>query len=245
MSLDVLLSAALLAGFVGSGHCFAMCGAVVTLLEGPRPGAMSVTRRLSYNAGRLGFYLLIGGVAGTTGMALTQLAGATAGLFALRICAALLVILLAVSLLFDLRTLGFVERAGTLVWQRLSPLARHVLPIASPLRALGAGFIWGALPCGLVYSAAALAATSGGTGAGALVMLAFWCGTLPALYLAGAMAGRLLAVTRQPSWRRASGLLLLLVGFIALAMPLRHAAGGHGGHAAASIAADGPDAAAR
>ena len=222
MTLDLLLPVAFLAGFFGSGHCLGMCGPIVVLLESPdgQPGALNPTlRRLAYNSGRMLFYVLLGVIAGTLGVVLTKIAGIKIGLSILRILAGLLVIALGLNLLFDFRSLSYLEKGGTLVWRRLSPLARHVLPISTPARALGAGFIWGALPCGLVYSSVAIAGTSGSAASGALIMLVFWLGTLPALLLAGASARKLGEWTRRPMLRRVTGLLLVGIGFFALAMP--------------------------
>jgi len=43
------------------------------------------------------------------------------------------------------------------------------------------GLLWGWLPCGLVYSVLVAAALAGSAGAGALTMLGFGLGTLPAM----------------------------------------------------------------
>lgn len=226
MTLGFLLPAALLAGFFGSGHCFGMCGAVVALLE--RPAAQRPwPRRLAANMGRLGFYALLGAVAAGAGVVLSRIAGAEHGLGILRVVAGLLVVALAANLLFDLRSLAFLERAGSRLWKLMSPLAVRVLPATTVPRSLAAGFVWGALPCGLVYSAVALAATSGNAASGALVMTSFWLGTLPALLATGAITGSL---ANRPLLRRASGVLLLVLGLAAVLMPLRHA-GPHEQHA--------------
>jgi sulfite exporter TauE/SafE len=245
MTLDLLLPVAFLAGFLGSGHCLGMCGPVIVLMESP--GGQSSTfkgmrRRLIYNAGRMLFYILLGAVAGALGLVLTKITGINIGLAALRILAGLLVLALGFNLLFDIQMLRFLEKGGAVVWKRLSPLARHVLPISTPARALGAGFIWGALPCGLVYSSVAIAATSGNAASGALVMLVFGIGTLPALLVAGASASKLAAWIRHPILRRLTGLMLVGIGFFALAMPYLHgnSGGAHQHHAPESQTLD-PD----
>jgi sulfite exporter TauE/SafE len=108
------------------------------------------------------------------------------------------------------------------LWQRLAPLTRRVLPATTPLRALAAGLLWGALPCGLVYGAVAIAATAGTPAGGALVMAAFWAGTAPVLIAAGASAARLRQVRGRPLFRRAAGALLVVTGALSLALPLLH-----------------------
>src|SRR5690606_2033554 len=145
------------------------------------------------------------------------------GLTALRIAASLLVVALGVDLLTGKRLFGALERAGAVLWRRLAPLTRRVLPATTPLRALAAGLLWGALPCGLVYGAAAIAATAGTPAGGALVMAAFWAGTVPALIVAGASAARLREARGRPLFRRAAGAVLVLSGAVSLALPLLHA----------------------
>jgi len=244
MTLELLLPAVFLAGFFGSGHCLGMCGPVVVLLETPHGQATAFNgmwRRLIYNLGRMLFYVLLGAIAGALGVVLTRIAGINAGVSLLRILAGLLVIALGLNLLFDLRLLSYLEKGGALVWRRLAPLARYVLPIFTPARALAAGFIWGALPCGLVYSSAAIAATSGSAPAGALIMFTFWLGTLPALLVAGASASKLAAWVRHRSLRRLTGLMLVGIGLFALAMPYlyRNGVGDHQ-HAISNHPGSGP-----
>ena len=232
MNLEALLPVAFLAGFFGSGHCLGMCGPVVVLFEtANRTGAGGAWRRVAYNTGRLFFYALLGAVAGGVGMVLTQAAGVDAGLAVLRILAAALVVALGLNLLLDLQILRHLETGGAVLWRKLSPLARHVLPMNTLPRALGAGMLWGALPCGLVYGTVAIAATSGTAPGGAAVMLAFWLGTLPALLAAGASAQKLERWSRKPSLRRFTGATLVLVGAFALAMPYLHMGHGSGGEA--------------
>jgi sulfite exporter TauE/SafE len=232
LNLEVLLPAAFLAGFLGSTHCLGMCGAIVVLFEEQAANGSRLLRRFLYNAGRLGFYAMLGGIAAAGISLLAKSAGADAALLVLRIMAGLLVIALGLNLLFDLRVLQFVERSGAKLWRFLSPLARHVLPVSTPTRALAAGFIWGALPCGLVYSAVAMAATTGNVAGGMLVMLVFWLGTMPALLFAGASAAKIAAWRRQRRIRHVAGALLIAIGLLALAAPLQRLAGkSHDAHA--------------
>ena len=228
MNLELLLPAAFIAGFLGSTHCLGMCGAIVVLFEEQPMGKTGRSlRRILYNGGRLGFYMLLGAIAAGGGSLLAKSAGADAGLMLLRVIAALLVMALGLNLLIDWRILQFIERGGAKLWRHLSPLARHVLPVSTPARALGAGFIWGALPCGLVYSAVAMAATSANVAAGMLLMLVFWLGTMPALWLAGSSAARLSAWRNRRPVRRAAGALMIVIGVFALAAPVQRLVGSH------------------
>ena len=219
MNPELALTAAFIAGFFGSTHCIGMCGAIVVLFEhGDLSGQW--VRRLAYNGGRLGFYALLGTIAGAGGGVLTKVTGVNTALIALRLVAGFLVLAIALNLLFNWSATRFLEEAGSRIWQRLAPLAKHVLPARSIPAAVAAGFLWGALPCGLVYSAVALGATSGSAAGGATTMLAFWLGTLPAMLLAGASAQRLAALKSGRGFRIAAGVVMLVIGLFAL-MPVR------------------------
>jgi len=221
MTASLALGTALLAGFFGSTHCIGMCGAIVTMLETPvtdNAPARAWLRRGLYNLGRLGFYVLLGGIAGISGALLLEITGLASGLRVLRLLAALCVIAIGLDLLLTWRLTRFLESAGTGLWKTMSRFAALVLPAHSPGRALAAGFIWGALPCGLVYSAVAVAATSGSVQQGAAIMFAFWLGTLPALLAVGASATRLRQWRGKPALRRSAGLLMVLLGIAAIVM---------------------------
>ncbi len=107
------------------------------------------------------------------------------------------------------------------MWKFISPLATATLVPQTPQRrnrfkqltnALRAGAIWGWLPCGLVYSMLVTASVSGSATNGALWMLAFGLGTVPALWLT-AMASHAAASTlSHPMVRRVAGLLIVAFG---------------------------------
>ena len=218
-----VLPAAFAAGFFGSSHCVGMCGGLIVLLEGAggQQGATAWIRRLVYNVGRLGFYTLLGVVAAGGGAVLTKATGVNIGLLLLRGLAALLVIAIGVNLVFGWSMTRSLERMGSSVWKLLAPLTRYVLPTSTIPRSLAAGFLWGALPCGLVYSTVALAATTGHTGQGAGVMVAFWLGTLPALFLLGGSAAQIKRWKSRPWVRWGAGSALVALGFWGL-RPLHH-----------------------
>lgn len=220
MIADVLLPAAFVAGFFGSAHCLGMCGAIVVLFEQQAGAAAGWQHRLVYNLGRLGFYALLGSIAGAGGAVINRVAGIDIGLVILRLVAGMLVIAIGLNLLFSWSATRFLEQAGAGLWRRLSPLAKHVLPVSTPPRAFAAGLLWGALPCGLVYSTVALAGTSGGPVGGALAMAAFWAGTAPAMILAGSSASLLTAWQSNRTFRRIAGVTMLVIGLFAL-MPAR------------------------
>lgn len=236
MTYEAALLAAFLAGFLGSSHCIGMCGAIVVLFEGHETNSGLTgawLRRFSYNLGRGFFYALLGTVAAIGGAVLTKTVGVSQGLTLLRWLSAVLVIAIGLNLLFDWKITRFLENAGSGLWRGMSGYARKVLPATTIPRALGAGFIWGALPCGLVYSAVALAATTAEAISGASIMFAFWIGTLPVLLLIGESAQRLNRLKSNRMFRRVAGIIVVLVGLAAL-LPMDSGSNGHQHHAAAS-----------
>jgi sulfite exporter TauE/SafE len=229
----VTLSAAFMAGIAGSAHCLVMCGGLA--------GALSMRDRGTaplYHAGRLTGYSLAGVLVGSSGASLQSALNIPLFASTMRVAAALLVILAGVRVLSGLNGLAWIERLGARFWKVLQPVARQAATGRGVNRSLLLGFLWGWLPCGLVYSMLLLAALSGSALRGTGIMLAFGAGTLPAM-IAGSMLG-----TRAHSWlqlrgrRQWSGAILLLFGVwlagAALA-PVNHAMHGSHSHIAAGF----------
>ncbi|MET0962880.1 MAG: sulfite exporter TauE/SafE family protein [Noviherbaspirillum sp.] len=220
------------AGLVGSVHCVGMCGGIVGAfsLAAPRPafpvpvvaapaaaaidGALRV---LAYNAGRLGSYMAAGALAGGLLGGVRHLAGAAPMQMAAYWLANLVLVALGLYLMDAWRGLARLEGAGRLLWSRLQPLTRCLLPVDHPGKALALGALWGWLPCGMVYSMLMSAMLTGSAGGGAAVMLAFGLGTLPALITTGLLGNRLQAWTRRRPVRMGAGLLVLAFGMLGLA----------------------------
>ena len=101
---------------------------------------------------------------------------------------------------------------------RVAPAAKGLVPVENPLQALGLGLIWGLLPCGLVYSVLLLAATTTESSSGALVMIAFGLGTMPAMVATGVSASRLAQFMSRR--RVGAGVLIILMGIATTAMPI-------------------------
>jgi sulfite exporter TauE/SafE len=222
------LAAAATLGLAGRVHCLGMCGGIAAAagsraLGGTPAGA--VFRGVNFNIGRLAGYAVLGALVGA-------LAGAVVGQFparplvvALRILAALLMLVMGLSLLTG-RDLLSLERFGGRLWGAIRPLASRALALPGALRSGLLGILWGFLPCGLVYSALALAAVSGSAASGGLTMLAFGAGTLPSMLtvtLAGTALTRRFAGIRT---RTVAGILMIIFAAWTALGPLAP----HGGH---------------
>ena len=214
--MPALAVAAFTAGLLGGVHCVGMCGGISGALGAGSTGRLP--RRLAaFHAGRIGSYAIAGSIAGLLG-AMTQLAGPEAALrTALFVAAQAMVILMGLYVAGLSGAMLRFERTGARIWRRIEPLRRRFFPIDSDARALGAGAVWGWIPCGLVYGMLPLAAVAGGPVPGALVMAAFGLGTLPGLVAAGAAARLLASLRREPWVRRTAGCAIAFVGVAGLA----------------------------
>jgi sulfite exporter TauE/SafE len=73
------------------------------------------------------------------------------------------------------------------------------------------GMLNGLLPCGLVYGALLVAASTGGPLPGAAGMMLFGLGTLPALLVVG-MGAAAVSVRARQALTRVAGVVIVLVG---------------------------------
>lgn len=215
--MELTFPTALAIGFLGSTHCIGMCGGIVGALNAgvPDAGARSALSRglhhIAYNGGRLASYAAAGALAGLIGAQaqfvapgeLLPVGGLIAGLF---------MIALGLYLAGWWRAIAGLESVGRYLWRWIQPLGRRFLPVRNPLHAFGLGLVWGWLPCGLVYSALALAVISASPARGAWLMLGFGLGTLPMLLVIGRTSEFLLALARSPAVRQVAGGLVVLFG---------------------------------
>ncbi|MGB5831509.1 MAG: sulfite exporter TauE/SafE family protein [Thiohalocapsa sp.] len=213
---------ACLVGLLGGVHCVGMCGGIVTTLtmglapERRRSVVGQIPFQLAYNLGRIAGYTIAGAFMGGLGALLLQsstLHWAQRVLYAL---AALFMVALGLYLGGWWRGLTRLEQAGGLVWRRLEPFGRRLLPIDTWWRALGIGLIWAWLPCGLVYSVLILALGTGGAFVGAATMFAFGLGTLPNLLGIGLLAGAAARYAERRWLRQVAGVLVIGFGLYGL-----------------------------
>lgn len=215
--LEYSLTAALLVGLLGGGHCAGMCGpivgAVTVTMPGNRPRLDLV---LVYNLGRILTYTLAGALAGAIGASsyfLDHILPVQQLLYGL---ASLMLIVLGLYLAGIWHGVTAIEAIGRHLWRYLQPLSGKLLPVRHLPQALGLGLVWGWLPCGLVYSVLVAAIATGDPLKGASLMLAFGLGTLPALMAMGMAAVRLKRWLQDAWVRRISGLTVLAFGMVGL-----------------------------
>lgn len=205
-------------GFLGSAHCFGMCGGIAGAFSAVRAGepaagasARDLQRALATNLGRMASYSAAGAIAGTLGASLIEVGG-PGTMLVLRALAAVLIVAAGLYVAGWSTVVLRVERLGASLWRRIAPLAARTRASASLASAIAFGALWGWLPCGLVYSALAVAAAAGSASGGAMVMAAFGLGTLPATLAIALLSGRGAGLLRAHSTRRLAGAMVVAFG---------------------------------
>lgn len=211
---------AFMLGLLGGAHCFGMCGGLIGAVSLARPeGGLPV--QLGYNIGRVASYSIAGAAAGVAGSFGQYAATMLPAQMMLLVIANATVILLGLSLAGQGSFTRTLEAAGAQAWKWVRRFQSPALPNRGSrfglLQALSLGAVWGWVPCGLVYSALALALVSGSAGNGAMVMIAFGSGTLPSLLAAGLAARRIRSLFGRPRVRQAAGTVVALLGLFGLA----------------------------
>ena len=231
-----LLVGVLLASLAGSVHCAAMCGAFVCAYATPRgPGSSAGPRaHLAYHGGRFVSYVVLGALAGVTGLGLNR-AGALAGIGrGAAIVAGALMMLWAAAELARLLGASVPELRATRATAFLARVLSTQRQQSPARRALTLGLVTTLIPCGWLYAFVATAAASGSAIGGVTVMAVFWLGTVPALAGVGFGATRLFG--KSPGrWPIAATLVVLALGLLTISgriQPIQPATPGavHGGH---------------
>lgn len=222
-----------LSGILGSAHCIGMCGGIsATMSLGADRLRTAVGRQLFWSCGRIFTYLFLGVAAATVGRRVVISGGNTVlAQAAFAVVAGLLLILQGL------------HAAGWLRW-RIGPRAAHpclttsilaqFLKGGSLLAVFVAGILTGFLPCGLVYSFLALAASSGSVLQGVLIMLCFGLGTIPVMLVTGTGFSMATVNTRRQLLKLAA-CCVIVTGVMTMGRGIAFAAGRQ--HAPSEIAA--------
>jgi sulfite exporter TauE/SafE len=217
------LATAFALGLVGSGHCALVCGPILVAHLGARGahvlnGAPSrcgaggaLHHVLALSAGRIAMYMLLAAAVSTAGRglgAITRLSDA------LRTATAVLMIAMGAHLLGWSRVVSVVG-SGMQAALTFASGGRHAQAVGrSPASNAVAGLVWGAMPCGMAYTAILWAGLATDAAGASLLMLAFGLGTLPALVTTGLFAARMRRAVRHA--RPLGGVALIVFGVLAL-----------------------------
>ncbi len=167
-------------GLFGSLHCIGMCGplAIAFCIRPNATKSQILFNALTYNIGRTLTYTLLGIIFGSIGsfLFLVDLQ---------KYLSIIIGVILITSVLFSLdlesrfNKISFLSRINFYIKNKISKL----VSLSQTKSPLSLGMINGLLPCGLVYLAIAGALSSQTMMSGALFMMMFGLGTIPALFL--------------------------------------------------------------
>jgi sulfite exporter TauE/SafE len=185
-----------LTGFFGSMHCVGMCGTIVAAYStqdamqvSPASGRWHmISRHLSYNAGRVLSYIIVGTVLGAVGGSFGGLK--TVGTWFSTIIGGIL-ILAGIWMLRLFPWLSFPQQLSLTSDKKSILFSFYTRTYGTLLQSptieskFYIGMITPLLPCGLLYSAFIVAAASGSAVNGAISMGLFGAGIVPALVVVG------------------------------------------------------------
>jgi len=205
-----------------------MCGPLALWASGAGDGNSRLAFNSSlYHLGRMFTYALVGLLAGLAGQ-LTDFGGEVLGvqLAAARIVGVIMVVMGVVQVIkwWSLRRGSkswFAPKPNnaakpSIVSKWLVSLRPRVFSLNPPARALVTGLLTALLPCGWLYLFALFAAGTGSWLSGAVVMIAFWLGSVPAL-VAVVMSTKLLAGRFRQFVPVAVALMMIAAGGFTLA----------------------------
>lgn len=211
--MTALVASVFVAALLGSVHCAAMCGSFACLASGGTATAGAARSGAAYNGGRLVAYAMLGLLAGAAGAGLDR-AGAVAGIARpAAMVAGTLLILWGLATLLSTFGVRLPALAVPPVLARvIARGVRAVQHLPPTVRALTLGLLTAALPCGWLYAFVATSAAAGSAPAGALVMAAFWAGTLPMMTAVGLGAQRVLGPFRRRLPALSAAVMVILGG---------------------------------
>jgi sulfite exporter TauE/SafE len=196
-----------IAGFLGSGHCLGMCGALVSGYFMNTSSTRSYLPYLMYQLTRIMVYTLIGFAAASLGVVLVS-----SGIFGkIQSLLQMFIGIVVITLAFGI--LGWIPFQGSI---RLIPLSLLRKGYANSKKrgpiigAMLAGLLNGLMPCPLTFAMAVKATTAPTILEGGLLMLTFGAGTLPMMLFISVAFGKIKANVR--------GLMLKIAAFIMLFM---------------------------
>ncbi|WP_232322352.1 sulfite exporter TauE/SafE family protein [Methylomonas lenta] len=202
-------SLAFVAGFLGSGHCLGMCGALVSGYFMKAGNNRSYLPYFAYQFTRISVYTVVGVLAAALGVVLVS-----SGIFG-KLQSILQMLIGCVVIILALGILGWIPFQGTV---RLIPMQvlRKGYATASQkgpvLGAMIAGFLNGLMPCPLTFAMAVKATSATSLIEGGALMLAFGAGTLPMMLFISVAFGKMSAKLR--------GFMLKSAAFIMMFMGL-------------------------
>lgn len=207
LAADFNYGLAFMAGFLGSGHCLGMCGALVSGYFMNAGKSKSHLPYFCYQFARIFVYTLVGFAAAALGVVLVS-----SGLFG-KIQAVLQIVIGAVVIVLAFGILGWIPLQGSIRLLPMNLLRKGYSSSRSKGPLLGAtiaGLLNGLMPCPLTFAMAVKATSAPSILEGGALMLAFGAGTLPTMLFISVAFSKMSASVR--------GLMLKSAALIMIAM---------------------------
>lgn len=225
MEFDIAFNASYLVAFAmgvfSSVHCIGMCGSIIGTLSLSLAPEIRNSKTalfsfvLNYNIGRISSYALAGVIVGALGVLFKLPIAEGQGHRILQLLSALIMAGAGLYIAGWFPRFAYIEKLGSRFWKLIEPFGRSLIPVRTRLHAALFGMVWGWLPCGLVYAALALSASTGDILRSGLTMLAFGLGTLPAVMGVGIMTDILTKLSRMSRFKQMVGILLIVLAILA------------------------------
>jgi len=190
-----------LVGVLTSVHCVAMCGGIA-LSQG-----ISETKQIGksmpsllYNIGRVISYTAIGGIVGGLGAAITP-SGQFKGIVA--VGAGVFMVMMGLQMLNIFRVSPWLKL-------RMPGISHRNIKSSNSIRPLVIGLFNGLMPCGPLQTMQLYALGTGSIAKGALSMFFFSLGTLPLLFIFGAVASAINGKLSRSMMKVSAGLVIVL-----------------------------------
>lgn len=200
-------SLAFVAGFLGSGHCLGMCGALVSGYFMNSSQSRSYWPYLMYQVSRISVYTLVGIAAAALGVVLVS-----SGWFGkiqslLQMFIGIVVVVLALGILGWLPWQGSVRLLPARLLRKGYATSRQKGPIAG---AMLAGLLNGMMPCPLTFAMAVKATSAATLLEGGALMLAFGAGTLPMMLFISMAFGKIKSSIRGLMYQAAAAIMIVM-----------------------------------
>ena len=203
----VIIISALTLGILGSFHCAGMCGPIALAL--PLNNNNWLTRIFStliYNFGRTFTYSLLGLLFGLIGKGF-QMGGFQQVVSIITGVIMILTVLFPLMFKHKFKTKSFFLISG--IQNKLS----RMFLVSSYISLFSIGILNGLLPCGLVYTAVALAITSNDSINGMFAMIAFGLATSPMLIIIS-IIGNSLSIAIRKTFTKIIPYIVIVIGIL-------------------------------
>lgn len=213
-------------GIFSTIHCFGMCGGIVGALSMTIPAEIRQNRWrfttivAAYNLGRITTYTILGFIAGQVSSLMIDQLFIESGQRVLQIIAGIVLTGIGLNMSGLVPFSNRLEAAGYAVWTFIRPIGQYFFPVTNAYRGYASGFIWGMLPCALVYSALISSISMADVYKSTAVMFFFGLGTLPGMIFAGTVGGSINKRFHSSTIRYIASSLVIALGIYSLSTAL-------------------------